>query len=141
MRPFLLFRGSRLGLFYDVSVGESCPPRLSGSQWRAGLPPPHSLRQAQGCGFPHTQVVKRTAASDSAAFDKPFGLSLSAMSLSAMSSKPNGSRPNGSGRKLRPRASRGELVAGRQSQQKRPHAPPTPFLVMSNVNNNMQSLV
>jgi hypothetical protein len=39
---------------------------------------------AQGCGFPHTQVAKRTAPSDSAAFDK-----------------------------LRPRASRGELVAGR----------------------------
>ena len=27
------------------------------------LPPPHSLRQAQGCGFPHTQVAKRTAPS------------------------------------------------------------------------------
>ena len=27
---------------------------------------PHSLRQAQGCGFPHTQVAKRTAPSDSA---------------------------------------------------------------------------
>jgi hypothetical protein len=25
------------------------------------LPPPHSLRQAQGCGFPHTQAAKRTA--------------------------------------------------------------------------------
>ena len=45
---------------------------------------------AQGCGFPHTQAAKRTAASDSAAFDK-----------------------------LRPRASRGELVAGRQSLKKR----------------------
>jgi hypothetical protein len=27
------------------------------------LPPPHSLRQAQGCGFPHAQVAKRTAPS------------------------------------------------------------------------------
>jgi hypothetical protein len=27
------------------------------------LPPPHSPRQAQGCGFPHTQVAKRTAPS------------------------------------------------------------------------------
>ena len=26
----------------------------------------HSLRQAQGCGFPHTQAAKRTAPSDSA---------------------------------------------------------------------------
>ena len=40
MRSFLLFRGSQPGLFYDLSTGES-------------LPPPHSLRQAQGCGFPH----------------------------------------------------------------------------------------
>jgi hypothetical protein len=27
------------------------------------LPPPHSLRQAQGCGFPHTQAAKKTAPS------------------------------------------------------------------------------
>jgi len=50
---------------------------------------PHSLRKPQGCGFPHTQAAKRTAPSDSAAFDK-----------------------------LRPRASRGELVAGRRSLKK-----------------------
>jgi hypothetical protein len=41
-------------------------PRLTGLffqrlVYRGYLPPPHSLRQAQGCGFPHTQVAKRTA--------------------------------------------------------------------------------
>ncbi len=50
---FRQFRGSRVGLFNYLLAGDSRPPRLSGSRWRAGLPPPHSLRQAQGCGFPH----------------------------------------------------------------------------------------
>ena len=36
--------------------------------------------------------------------------------------------------KLRPRASRGELVAGRQSQQKRPHGCPTALSVTTNAN-------
>jgi hypothetical protein len=43
MRSFPLFQGSpaeKRDLFYDVSTG-------------GFLPPPHSLRQAQGCGFPH----------------------------------------------------------------------------------------
>ena len=53
MRSFLLFRGSRPGLFYDLSTGDSRPPRLSGSRWRAGLPPPHSLPTSrESCGFP-----------------------------------------------------------------------------------------
>jgi hypothetical protein len=62
MRSFLLFQGSRPGLFYDLSAGESRPPRLSGSRWRAGLPPQHSPRKARSCGFPHRHVLKRTAA-------------------------------------------------------------------------------
>jgi hypothetical protein len=28
MRPFLPYRGSRPGLFYDLSAGESCPLRI-----------------------------------------------------------------------------------------------------------------
>ncbi len=28
IRSFLLFQGSRPGLFYDLSAGESCPPRI-----------------------------------------------------------------------------------------------------------------
>ena len=28
MRPSLLFRGSRPGLFYDLSAGDSCPLRI-----------------------------------------------------------------------------------------------------------------
>jgi hypothetical protein len=52
MRSFLLFRGSQPGLFYDLSTGDSRPPRLSGSRWRAGLPPPHSLPTSrESCGF------------------------------------------------------------------------------------------
>jgi hypothetical protein len=60
-------------------------------------------------------------ASDSAAFDKPFGLS--------------------SGRKLRPRASRGELVAGRQSKQKRPHDYPKVLSATTNANKNVFSQI
>jgi hypothetical protein len=46
----------------------SSAPRLTGLFFQrlvygGVLPPPHSLRQAQGCGFPHTQVAKRTAPS------------------------------------------------------------------------------
>jgi len=72
-------------------------PRLTGLffqrlVYRGYSPPQHSLRKPQGCGFPHTQAAKRTAPSDSAAFDK-----------------------------LRPRPSRGELVAGRQYLQKGLH--------------------
>jgi hypothetical protein len=47
MKPFLSFQGSR-----------ACPPK---ADWfferliyEEILPPPHSLRQDQGCGFPHT---------------------------------------------------------------------------------------
>jgi len=29
MRSFLLFRGSRPGLFYDLSAGDSCPLRIT----------------------------------------------------------------------------------------------------------------
>jgi hypothetical protein len=29
MRHFLQFRGSRAGLFYDLSVGDSCPLRIA----------------------------------------------------------------------------------------------------------------
>ena len=50
------------------TIGFSSVPRLTGwffqrLVYRGSLPPPHSLRQAQGCGFPHTQVAKRTAPS------------------------------------------------------------------------------
>jgi hypothetical protein len=40
MRSFLLFRGSRPGLFYDLSGGDSCPLRIP-SRTR-GLRPPTS---------------------------------------------------------------------------------------------------
>jgi hypothetical protein len=36
--PFLSFRASRAGLFCDLSQGDA-------------LPPPHSPRQARGCGI------------------------------------------------------------------------------------------
>jgi len=57
----------------DITVWDghevfSSVPRLTGWFFQrlvygGILPPPHSLRQAQGCGFPHTQVAKRTAPS------------------------------------------------------------------------------
>jgi hypothetical protein len=56
MKPFLSFQGSR-----------ACPPEagwfFQHLVYGGSLPPPHSLRQAQGCGFPHTQAAKRTAPS------------------------------------------------------------------------------
>ena len=87
MRPFFLLRASRPGLFYYVSTG-------------GFLPPPHSPRQARGCGFPHCYAVKRTAASDSA-----------------------------------------ELVAGRQSHQKRPHDPLMTFSAIPYASKFMLPLV
>jgi len=49
MKSFLSFRGSRAGFFSDLFTGESCPLRI--------------LRLRRSCGFPHTQVAKRTAPS------------------------------------------------------------------------------
>jgi hypothetical protein len=46
MKTFLSFRGSRAGFFSDLFTGESCPLRI--------------LRLRRSCGFPHTQVAKRT---------------------------------------------------------------------------------
>jgi len=40
MRSFLLFRGSRPGLFYDLSTGDTCPLRiLSHKSGELRLPP------------------------------------------------------------------------------------------------------
>jgi hypothetical protein len=92
MKPFLSFQGSRAGFFSDLFTGEFFPLRIPFDRPFDFTQGHEQGRMAQGCGFPHTQVAKRTAPSDSAAFDK-----------------------------LRPRAGRGELVAGRQSLKKRFH--------------------
>jgi hypothetical protein len=92
MKPFLSFQGSRACFFSDLFTGDTCPLRIPFDRPFDFTQGHEQRRMAQGCGFPHTQVAKRTAPSDSAAFDK-----------------------------LRPRASRGELVAGRQSLKKRFH--------------------
>jgi hypothetical protein len=39
MKPFLLFQGSRPGLFYDVSTGESCPLRIPLDKLEAAASP------------------------------------------------------------------------------------------------------
>ena len=39
MRSFLLFRGSRPGLFYDVSTGDSYPLRIPFDRLRAAVSP------------------------------------------------------------------------------------------------------
>jgi hypothetical protein len=54
--------------YSSKTMGFFSVPRLPGLFFQrlvygGVLPPPHSLRQAQGCGFPHTQVAKRTAPS------------------------------------------------------------------------------
>jgi hypothetical protein len=68
MKLFLSFQGSRASFFSDL---------FSSRFKEAGLRIPfdrpfdftqghEQCRMAQGCGFPHTQVAKRTAPSDSA---------------------------------------------------------------------------
>jgi hypothetical protein len=49
MRPFLQFRGSRPGLFYDLSAGESYPLRISAS---GGLRFPPLISREKNCGLP-----------------------------------------------------------------------------------------
>ena len=63
MRSFLLFRGSRPGLFYDLSAGESCPlripptsrglrfPPLISREKDGGLPP--VTKEKISCPLPH----------------------------------------------------------------------------------------
>ena len=63
--PFLQYRGSRARLFSDLSAGESRPPRLSGSRWRAGLPSPHSPPSAD-LRFPPLINSEKTAPSHQA---------------------------------------------------------------------------
>jgi hypothetical protein len=50
MRSFLLFRGSRPGLFYDLSTGDSLPPphSLPASRERMRLPPLISREKHSG---------------------------------------------------------------------------------------------
>ena len=72
-RSRILTNESMLLFALDITVWDghevfSSVPRLTGWFFQrlvygGVLPPPHSLRQAQGCGFPHTQVAKRTAPS------------------------------------------------------------------------------
>ena len=72
-RSRILTSESMLLFALDITVLDgqevfSSVPRLTGWFFQrlvygGVLPPPHSLRQAQGCGFPHTQVAKRTAPS------------------------------------------------------------------------------
>jgi hypothetical protein len=102
MKPFLSFQGSRACFFTDLFTGDPCPLRIPFDRPFDSTQGHEQRRMAQGCGFPHSQVAKRTAPSDSAAFDKPLGHELEA-------------------EWLRPRASRGELVAGRQSLKKQFH--------------------
>jgi len=39
MRSFLLFRGSRPGLFYDLSTGDTCPLRIPFDRLRTAASP------------------------------------------------------------------------------------------------------
>ena len=59
MRSFLLFQGSRPGLFYDVSTGESCAlrilPRSKGAK-ELRLPP--LVRREKDSGLPPVTAEK-----------------------------------------------------------------------------------
>jgi hypothetical protein len=64
-KPFLLFQGSRAGFFSDLFTS-----RFREAGLRIPFDRPFDFtqgheqrRMAQGCGFPHTQVAKRTAPS------------------------------------------------------------------------------
>jgi hypothetical protein len=83
-----------IGHNFVTRMSLSSAPRLSGWSFQqhiygAVLPPPHSPRQALGCGFPHRYVTKRQRPST-----RP---SLSTSSLSR-ASRSNDSRPRGSSR-------------------------------------------
>ena len=59
MRPFLLFRGSRPGLFYDVSTGDSCPLRILPRSFGAReLRFPPLIRREKDSGLPPVTAEK-----------------------------------------------------------------------------------
>ena len=55
MSSFLLFQGSRPGLFYDLSAGESCPLRISAS---GGLRFPPLISREKDSGLPPVTTEK-----------------------------------------------------------------------------------
>jgi hypothetical protein len=68
MKPFLSFQGSRACFFSDLFTS-----RFQEAGLRIPFDRPFDFtqgheqrRMTQGCGFPHTQVAKRAAPSDSA---------------------------------------------------------------------------
>ena len=66
VRSFLLFQGSRPGLFYDLSVGESCPLRISAS---GGLRLPPLISREKDSGLPPVTSEKTSCPSR---YYKPF---------------------------------------------------------------------
>ncbi|RLB28915.1 MAG: hypothetical protein DRG66_02865 [Deltaproteobacteria bacterium] len=62
IRAFLLFQGSRLGLFYDVSEGESRPLRIPPINRRLRLPP--LISREKHSGLPPVTTEKTSCPPD-----------------------------------------------------------------------------
>jgi len=73
MKSFLSFRGSRAGLFSDLSMGEFCPRPIPFDRPFDFTQGHEQRRMAQGCGFPHRQVAKRTAPSHQSIQKRLYG--------------------------------------------------------------------
>jgi len=56
IRSFLLFQGSRPGLFYDLSAGESCPLRIPLINQGLRLPP--LISREKNSGLPPVTLEK-----------------------------------------------------------------------------------
>jgi len=64
MRSFLLFQGSRPGLFYAVSTGDSCPLRILPRSFGGGeLRVPPLIRREKDSGLPPVTAEKTSCPS------------------------------------------------------------------------------